>query len=104
VTAATLEAAHRERGDTAVTVELLHVPGCPHVEEARRLLMSCIRELGLENLRVEDKEGDFPSPSIIVSGRDVMGGTAAGAASCRLDRPTRERVLIALRQTSAAGG
>jgi hypothetical protein len=88
----------------AVTVELLHVPGCPHVEEARRLLMSCIRDLGLENLRVEDKEGDFPSPSIIVNGRDVMGAPTASAASCRLDLPTCERLLIALRQISSAGG
>jgi hypothetical protein len=87
----------------AVTVELLHVPGCPHAEEARRLLMSCLRELGLENLRVEDREGDFPSPSIIVNGTDVMGATAAGTASCRLDLPTRERLLIALRPISSAG-
>jgi hypothetical protein len=88
----------------ALTVQLLHIPDCPNVEQARRLLMACLSELGLENLRVEDKVGDFPSPSIIVNGTDVMGAPAAGAASCRLDLPTRERLLIALRHTAGAGG
>jgi hypothetical protein len=88
----------------ALRVELLHVPGCPHVEQARRLLMACLSELGLENLRVENKEGDFPSPSIIINRTDVMGAPPVAAASCRLDLPTRERLLVALRHTAGAGG
>jgi hypothetical protein len=90
--------------EMAVTIELLHVLDCPHVEQARRLLIACLSELGLDHLRVEDKEGNFPSPSIVVNGRDVMGATVADSASCRLDLPTRERLVVALRDASGAEG
>lgn len=79
-------------------VELLHVPGCPHVEQARQLLRSCLVDLGLTNIPVDDREGYYPSPSIIVNGNDVIGAPPNAAASCRLDLPTRERVMSALQQ------
>jgi hypothetical protein len=34
---------------------------------------------------------------VVVDGRDVMGRPALTGAACRLDVPTRERVLAALR-------
>lgn len=77
-------------------IELLSVPGCPHVDEARRLLFDCLDNLGLGSARVEEREGAFPSPSIVVDGVDVMGSPADAVASCRLDLPTRERVMKAL--------
>lgn len=83
--------------DAAMKIELLHIAGCPHVEQARRLLLGCLDDLGLRNVGFENREGDFPSPSIIVDGTDVMGGRAVATASCRLDLPTRERVKAALR-------
>jgi hypothetical protein len=78
-------------------VELLHLPDCPHVLRARQLLRACLSEMGLDSVGVVDKEGDFSSSSIIVNGIDVMGAPATGGASCRLDPPTRERVMSALR-------
>ena len=82
-----------------MNVELLHLPGCPHVEQARRLLADCLDDMGLGEIVVEEREGDFPSPSIIVDRTDVMGAATVTSASCRLDLPTRERVLAALRGT-----
>ena len=82
-------------------VELLHVPDCPHADGARRLVVECLGELGLEKLTVLDREGDFPSPSILIDGRDVMGAPATNVAACRLDVPTRERVLAAIRQATS---
>jgi hypothetical protein len=79
-------------------VELLYLPSCPHVDEARRLLLDCLDNLGLSSVHFEEKEGDFPSPSIVVDGVDVMGAPADATASCRLDLPTRERVVRALRR------
>jgi hypothetical protein len=76
-------------------IELLHVSGCAHVEDARRLLRSSLTELGLDE-QVEEKQGAYPSPTILVDGRDVMGRPEATGASCRLDVPTRERLLAAL--------
>jgi hypothetical protein len=78
-----------------VKVELLHIPGCPHVEEARSLLQECLAELGLA-AHVEEREGPYPSPTIRVDGQDVMGAPGQVGAACRLDRPTRERILAAL--------
>lgn len=80
----------------ALTIELRHLPDCPHVELARQLLRACLSEVDLANVVVADREGNFPSPSIIVNGIDVMGAPAMEGASCRLDLPTRERVMSAL--------
>jgi hypothetical protein len=85
------------RAATALEVELLHVPNCPTVDETRALLKACLSELGLA-AELKDREGPFPSPTIQVNGRDVMGPPVSLEASCRLDVPTRERLITALKQ------
>lgn len=80
---------------TDTRVELLHTPDCPNLEAARALLEACINELGL-TVTVIDREGDFASPTIVVNGADVMGQPLSDNAGCRLDLPTRERILEAL--------
>ncbi len=79
-------------------IELLHVSDCPHVDAARALLNECLTELQLE-AAIDDKEGAYPSPTILVNGVDVMGAPASYAAACRLDIPTKHRLLVALRNT-----
>jgi hypothetical protein len=81
-----------------VEVELRHVAGCPHTDAARALLRECLTELRL-HAAVADKEGEYPSPTILVNGEDVMGAPSSQAAACRLDVPTRQRLLAALRGT-----
>lgn len=76
-------------------VELLHTPECANLDAARALLESCISELGLA-ITVIDREGDYPSPTILVNGTDVMGRSLSDSPTCRLDVPTRERILEAL--------
>jgi hypothetical protein len=66
-----------------IEVEFRHVPRCPHANAARALLKECLTELKLD-VAVDDKEGEYPSPSILVNGEDVMG---ASIPSCVL--PTR---------------
>lgn len=78
-------------------VELLSVPNCPHVNHARDLLRSCMKELDI-SLGFEESQGDYPSPSILVDGVDVMGDPGYRAASCRLDVPTRAAIIKALRR------
>ncbi len=77
-------------------IEMLHVSDCPNVDAARTLLRECLIELQL-NVTVEEKEGAYPSPTILVNGVDVMGAPASQVAACRLDVPTRRRLLLALR-------
>ena len=82
-------------------IELLHIRDCPHVEQTKQLLADCLDEIGLGAIQIDDLEGEFSSPSIMVDGSDVMGEPAVAGACCRLDLPTRERVLAALRSEEA---
>jgi hypothetical protein len=57
-----------------------------------------LSELGLPPVVVE-RVGDFPSPSVLVDGVDVMGG-GVGSAACRLDLPTVADITAALRRAN----
>ncbi|HEY3059928.1 MAG TPA: alkylmercury lyase [Chloroflexota bacterium] len=80
-------------------IELLQVQGCRNVDAARELLEGCLRELVLE-LPVVERVGNFASPTILIDGLDVMGRHDVLGAACRLDLPTRDRVLAALREAT----
>jgi hypothetical protein len=82
-----------------IEVELLYVPGCSNAGAARQLVNECINELGL-TAHIDEKEGAYPSPTIRVDGDDVMGAPSFMGAACRLDIPTRERVLSALQRSA----
>lgn len=79
-------------------VELLLAPQCPHADSARTMLARCLAEAGL-TVPVVERVGDYPSPTVLVNGVDIMTGSAETphAQACRLDRPTPQRVLAALR-------
>jgi hypothetical protein len=78
-----------------MTIELLHTPGCAHIDDARSMLNGCLAEIGLV-VNVVEREGAYPSPTILINGRDVMGRELIAGAMCRLDLPTRDNVLKAL--------
>jgi hypothetical protein len=79
-------------------VELLYHAGCRSAHAALQLVRECLITLGLPD-PVLVRVGDYPSPTVLVNGTDVMRpGTALSEASaCRIDVPTRERMLAALR-------
>lgn len=83
-----------------MTVEFLWFDGCPHAAQAMSLLRACIDSLGL-TVSIEEREGDFASPTILVDGLDVMGASNALVRCCRVDLPTEQRIVAALRK---AGG
>ena len=85
-----------------MTIELLSHPGCPHVDAARSLVRRCLLGLGLD-APVAERVGDYPSPSVVVNGRDVMGEPASAAPACRLDVPTEAGVMAALRGALRGG-
>jgi hypothetical protein len=52
---------------------------------------------------VSEAVGNYPSPSVLVNGVDVMGGAAeGGSAARRLDLPTAEHLRAALQLAMAA--
>jgi hypothetical protein len=62
-----------------------------------RLVQDCLTVLAIPT-PVHVRVGAYPSPTVLIDGTDVMDpgrGTPAGH-TCRLDVPTRERLLAAL--------
>lgn len=82
---------------------MLLAPQCPNAAVARTVLTACLRRLDLD-LPVREQVGDYPSPTILVDGVDVMTGrrgTPSGQA-CRLDLPTAEHLVVALRSRATS--
>lgn len=82
-------------------VEILSSSGCPNAAVAREMLVDCLSVLGLGEAIVE-RVGPFPSPSVLIDGTDVMCPDQPQTGDlCRLDLPTRELILAALRRAIA---
>ncbi|MGC5019339.1 alkylmercury lyase family protein [Micromonospora sp. DT47] len=78
-------------------VELRSVPDCPNLAPVREALYTSLAALGLP-AEVTEVVGDYPSPSVLVNGVDVMGGVVGDGAACRLDLPTAEHLRAALQR------
>jgi len=92
------------------TVQTRPRGGCPRPDPPRSRLptrrgsaeplgsMSLLRRL---NVAVEEVEGSYSSPTLLINGADVTGHPAVVGPSCRLDVPTEEEILIALTRAQA---
>ena len=87
-----------------MTLELLLSPGCPHADAARGVMVEALDRLGLA-IPIHERVGEFPSPTILVDGVDVMTGRtgAPRARACRLDLPTTARLIAAVAASDCAG-
>lgn len=81
---------------TAHRIELRHVPDCANVEKTRILLRDVVEAVGLD-IEIQEREGNYPSPSVLVDGVDVMGDPGFVGGGCRLDLPDRESLETHLR-------
>ena len=86
---------HDRVDDGVVIVELRAVPDCPNLAATRDLLHACLAEAGLPATVIE-RLGEYPSPSVLIDGRDVTGGDPNGSAACVLRPPTAEQIRGAL--------
>jgi hypothetical protein len=82
----------------SVKVQLLSVSDCPLVRRVRSTLENCLAQTHIDAV-VEELVGDYNSPTLLVNGFDVTGRPRApeGQMSCRLDLPSEEQILAALR-------
>ena len=92
-------------------VQLLTFPGCPNADAACRVLEAALERVGLapefEVINVHDPATaaelqNWASPTILVNGNDVAGGTAQQGTGCRIyqgkdNAPDLELVVTALR-------
>jgi hypothetical protein len=80
-----------------ISIEILHVPDCPLVGRVRETVQQALAQLEL-HADVVERVGEYPSPTLLVDGRDVTGrpGDQDVSGACRLDLPTEQQVLAAL--------
>lgn len=84
-----------------VRVQILHVPGCTLLAEARTAVRNAISDTHIDVV-TEEIEGDYPSPSILINGIDVAGAVGESGAACRLDVPTETQIRAKLSQAAGA--
>lgn len=79
-------------------IELLTSPGCRNAGAAKQTVTDCLTMLGID-VPIIDRIGRYPSPTVLINGVDVMRPEAGAPIGdvCRLDLPTPQRVLDALR-------
>jgi hypothetical protein len=83
-------------GPGPVRAQLLHVPDCPLVSRVRETLADCLGHVRFP-VRVEDLEGAYPSPTLLIDGIDVAtGAPPRDEVSCRFDLPTCAQIVRAL--------
>ena len=99
--------------NTCPKIELLYFPGCPNVEATRENLKSALKTLSkkpfaFEEINIHDPASpkeyrNWPSPSILVNGKDVEGTPDAEGAACRIypgsRAPRYEKILEALNRS-----
>lgn len=86
-----------------IRIQILQVPDCPLVGRLRELVQQALARIEVP-VEVEDRIGDYPSPTLLIDGRDVTGRPSGGASACRLDLPTEQQVLAALWHLTGASG
>jgi hypothetical protein len=81
----------------SMRVELLQHQGCRSAPRTHQLVQQCLTALVIRT-PVLVRVGDYPSPTVLVNGTDVMGRAPAltSTRACRLDVPTRDQILAAL--------
>lgn len=82
-------------------VELRWVAHCPNVDRVRHTLYDVLAELEI-GVDVEERVGDYASPTVVVDGLDVVTRMLPQlGAACRLDLPTHAQLMDALRPPGA---
>jgi hypothetical protein len=88
-------------GDLPLVVQILHVPDCPLLPSVRRAVDRAAASIRA-HVRIDEVEGAFPSPSVMVDGEDVTGTSIRGGAQCRLDLATEQQIRVALQRVMSA--
>lgn len=85
-----------------MTIEFLYFEDCARASAARALLGRCLDKLGI-TVPVKERLWDGPSPTIRLNGVDVASESPPPTVrACRLDVPTEEQLLGALKRAWAS--
>jgi hypothetical protein len=76
-------------------IQILHVTDCPLVARVRQDVQLCLDRAGVD-VPIEEVEGPYPSPTLLIGGRDVTEHPPAAGPACRLDLPSRDQISRAI--------
>ena len=79
----------------ALRISILHVPDCPQVPRLAAEVQAALRHLGTTAV-VEEIEGPYRSPTLLVNGIEIDGYPAGSDPACRIDIPTRKEIAAAM--------
>lgn len=82
-----------------ISVKLLYVADCRLIDQLRANLRDCLTCSGA-SVVIEELEGPYPSPTLLIDGADVTGRAVVQQPSCRLALPTKEQIMAALARAS----
>jgi len=84
----------------ALQISILHVPDCPSIGRVRETLQMVLRRVGATAI-VQEVEGEYPSPTLLIDGVTVAGYPLGSVPACRIHLPTYEEIAIAIRSALA---
>jgi hypothetical protein len=76
-------------------IQILHVADCLLVGDVRREVQEYLDRYGVD-AQIEEVEGPYPSPTLLVGGRDVTERPPGVGPACRLDLPSRDQISRAI--------
>ncbi len=76
-------------------IQICHVPDCPLTERLMARVAAALQQCQIQ-AEVEEFEGDLPSPTLLIDGKDVQEGLVEPGIACRLELPTQEQIVAAL--------
>ncbi|MGH3446238.1 MAG: hypothetical protein ACRDQA_00825 [Nocardioidaceae bacterium] len=81
-------------------IQLLHVADCPSTPGVLDTLRGCLQDMGV-SATIEESEGAYPSPTLLIDGIDVVTGQPPQqGACCRLDLPSPAHIHSAVRASA----
>lgn len=77
-------------------ISILHIPDCPSLVRARQGVRAAVELVGATAV-VEEIEGPYPSPTVLIDGVEIDGYPLGSGAACRIDVPTPDQIAAAVR-------
>ena len=77
-------------------ISILHVRDCPSIGRVRDTLQVALRRVGATAV-VEEVEGEYPSPTLLIDGDTVDGYPLGSDPACRINLPTDEEITTVIR-------
>jgi hypothetical protein len=83
-----------------IRVAILHVPDCPLVSRLRADVHAVLARIGSSAV-IEEIEGAYRSPTLVIDGVEIDGYPAGDDPACRIDLPSQDEITSAVLAATA---